>query len=37
MEIGDICTYIYIYMVHAKQYSSAGPVVRHVGKVKCQL
>ena len=32
MEIGDI----YIYMVRARHFSSAGPVVRNVGGVKCQ-
>ena len=30
MEIG------YIYMVHARHFSSAGPVVRNVGGVKYQ-
>ena len=34
MEIGDI--YIYIYMVRARHFSSAGPVLRNVGGVKCQ-
>ena len=28
--------YIYIYMVRARHFSSAGPVVRNVGGVKCQ-
>ena len=32
MEIGDI----YIYMVRARHFSIAGPVVRNVGVVKCQ-
>ena len=38
MEIGDIFLYIYvyIYMVRARHFSSAGPVVRNVGGVKCQ-
>ena len=29
--------YIYIYMVHARHFSSAGPVLHNVGGVKCQL
>ena len=32
MEIGDI----YIYMVRARYFSSAGPVLRNVGGVKCE-
>ena len=32
MEIGDI--YVYIYMVHARHFSSAVPVLRYVGGVK---
>ena len=28
--------YIYIYMVRAIHFSSAGPVIRNVGEVKCQ-
>ena len=36
MEIGDIYIYIYIYMVHARHFSSVGSVVRNVGGVKCQ-
>ena len=32
MEIGDI----YIYMVRARHFSSAGPVLRNVGGVKCE-
>ena len=34
MEIGDI--YIHIYMVRARHFSSAGPVLRNVEGVKCQ-
>ena len=34
MEIGDIC--IYIIMVRARHFSSAGPVLGNVGVVKCQ-
>ena len=34
MEIGDI--YISIYIVRARHISSAGPVLRNVGGVKCQ-
>ena len=34
MEIGDI--YIYIYMVRARHFSSAGQVLRNVGGVKCE-
>ena len=30
-----ICVYIY-NMVHARHFSSAGPVLRNVGVVKCQ-
>ena len=40
MEIGDIYIHIYvcmyIYMVRARHFSSAGPVLRNVGGVKCQ-
>ena len=38
MEIGDIYIYIYIYiyMVRARHFSSAGPVLRNVGGVKCE-
>ena len=32
MEIGDIYTYI----VHARHFSSAAPVLRNVEGVKCQ-
>ena len=28
--------YIYIYMVRARHFSIAGPVLRNVGGVKCQ-
>ena len=28
--------YIYIYMVRARHFSSAGPVLRNVGGVKCE-
>ena len=31
MEMGDI------YMVPARHFSSAGPVLRHVGGAKCQF
>ena len=34
MEIGDI--YIYLYMVRARHFSSAGPVLCYVGGVKYQ-
>ena len=34
MEIRDI--YVYIYVVRARHFSSAGPAVRNVGGVKCQ-
>ena len=34
MEIGDI--YIYIYMVRARHFSGAGPVLRNVGGVRCE-
>ena len=36
MEIGDIYIYMNIYMVRARHFSSAGPVLRKVGGVKCQ-
>ena len=36
MEIEDIYIYVYIYMVHARHFSSAGLVLRNVGGVKCQ-
>ena len=36
MEIGYIYIYIYIYMVRARHFSSAGPVLRNVGGVKCE-
>ena len=32
----EIYIYIYIYMVRARHFSSAGPVLRYVGGVKCQ-
>ena len=34
MDIGDI--YFIIYMVHARHFSSAGPVLHKVGGVKYQ-
>ena len=32
----EIYIYIYIYMARARHFSSAGPVLRKVGGVKCE-